>query len=85
MPKEEAGPLQTCAGHAEAAVHAMKEMFGGDECEAALLANVLNAFNCVNLTSKPPGYTSQYLSTLSIIFHHPARYLWCTYSSVCCW
>jgi len=46
-----AGPLQTCAGHAagsEAAVHAMREMFESDECEAALLVDATNAFNCVN-------------------------------------
>ena len=46
-----AGPLQTCAGHAagsEAAVHAMKEMFGDNECEAAILVDASNAFNCIN-------------------------------------
>jgi len=46
-----AGPLQTCAGHAdgsEAALHAIKDMFEDSECEAALLVNATNAFNCVN-------------------------------------
>ena len=46
-----AGPLQTCAGHAagsEAAVHAMREMFGDNECEAALLVDASNAFNRIN-------------------------------------
>ena len=46
-----AGPLQACAGHAagsEAAVHAMREMFGNTDCEAALLVDASNAFNCVN-------------------------------------
>ena len=46
-----AGPLQTCAGHAagsEAAVHAMKEMFGDSECEAALFVDASNAFNRIN-------------------------------------
>jgi len=46
-----AGPLQTCAGHAagsEAAIHAMKELFDNGECEAALLVDASNAFNCIN-------------------------------------
>ena len=46
-----AGPLQTCAGHAagsEAAVHTMKELFDKNECEAALLVDASNAFNCIN-------------------------------------
>jgi len=46
-----AGPLQTCAGHAagsEAAVHAMKELFDDNECEAAFLVDASNAFNCIN-------------------------------------
>ena len=46
-----AGLLHTCAGHAagsEAAVHAMREMFEGDECDAALLVDASNTFNCVN-------------------------------------
>ena len=45
------GPLQTCAGHAagsEATVHVMKEMFENGNCEAALLVDASNAFNCVN-------------------------------------
>jgi len=43
-----AGPFQTCAGHAagsEAAVHAMRELFDDDQCEAALLVDASNAFN----------------------------------------
>ena len=46
-----AGPLQTCAGQSagsEAAVHAMKNMFDDSDCEAALLVDATNAFNCVN-------------------------------------
>ena len=46
-----AGPLQTCACHeagSEAAVHAMKELFGAATSEAALLVDATNAFNCVN-------------------------------------
>ena len=46
-----AGPLQTCAGQSagsEAAIHAMKNMFDDSDCEAALLVDATNAFNCVN-------------------------------------
>ena len=46
-----AGPLQTCTGHeagSEAAVHAMKELFGAVTSEAALLVDASNAFNCIN-------------------------------------
>ena len=45
------GPLQTCAGQSagsEAAVYAMKNMFDDSDCEAALLVDATNAFNCVN-------------------------------------
>ena len=45
------GPLQTYTGHAarsEAAVHAMRELFDDDQCEAALLVDALNAFNCIS-------------------------------------
>ena len=40
------GPLQTCAGHeagSEAAVHAMKELFGAATSEATLLVDATNA------------------------------------------
>ena len=46
-----AGPLQTYAGHSaglEAVIHAMKDMFDDSDCEAALLVDATNAFNCVN-------------------------------------
>jgi len=46
-----AGPLLTCAGHeagSEAAVHAMKELFGAVTSEAALLVDASNVFNCIN-------------------------------------
>ena len=49
--KEVAGPLKTCAGHgagAEAAIHAMKSIFGSEETDAVLLIDVSNAFNCFN-------------------------------------
>ena len=49
--KEAAGPLQTCAGHgagAEAAIHAMRQVFENDETDAVLLIDASNAFNCLN-------------------------------------
>ena len=49
--KEAAGPLQTCAGHgagAEAAVHAMQEIFQEEGTDGILLIDASNAFNCLN-------------------------------------
>lgn len=49
--KEAAGPLQTCAGHgagAEAAIHAMREIFKDEGSDAVLLIDASNAFNCLN-------------------------------------
>ena len=49
--KESAGPLQTCAGHgagAEAAIHAIRQIFESDETDAVLLIDATNAFNCLN-------------------------------------
>ena len=49
--KEAAGPLQTCAGHgagAEAAVHAMRELFNDEGTDGILLIDASNAFNCLN-------------------------------------
>ena len=46
-----AGPLQTCTGMKagiEAAIHAMREVFEGEESEAVLLVDAENAFNNVN-------------------------------------
>ena len=48
---EAAGPLQTCAGHgagAEAAIHAMRQIFQNDETDAVLLIDASNAFNRLN-------------------------------------
>ena len=48
---EAAGPLQTCAGHgagAEAAIHAMRQIFQSDETDAVLLIDASNAFNRLN-------------------------------------
>ena len=50
-----AGPLQACANHSaefEAAVHAMKELFDDNACEAALLVDASNAFNWTNRQAK---------------------------------
>ena len=49
--KEASGPLQTCGGHAsgaEAAIHAMKEIYEQDDTDAVLLIDASNAFNCLN-------------------------------------
>eukprot|EP00794_Sanderia_malayensis_P018637 gene18637-biopygen15703 len=48
---DSAGNFQLCAGQragCEAAVHAMKEIFEDDECEAVLLVDADNAFNRIN-------------------------------------
>ena len=45
------GNLQVCAGQharAEAAIHAMKELYDDKECEAVLLVDASNAFNTLN-------------------------------------
>ena len=49
-----AGALQTCAGHnagAEAAIHAMREIFAHENTDAVLLVDASNAFNQVNRQS----------------------------------
>ena len=48
---EVAGNLQLCAGQTsgcEAAVHSMREIFEDPECDAVLLVDATNAFNCLN-------------------------------------
>ena len=45
------GNLQVCAGQqaeGEAAIHAMREIFSEDNCEAVLLLEAKNAFNTIN-------------------------------------
>ena len=45
------GALQTCAGHnagAEAAIHAMRDIFADNNADAVLLVDASNAFNQVN-------------------------------------
>ena len=69
-----AGALQTCAGQnagAEAAVHAMKNLFEKEDTEAVLLVVANNAFT--GLTVKLP-YITQY--SLSIIQHYSTQHLW---------
>ena len=45
------GSLQVCAGlrsRSEAAVHAIRSIFEGEETDAVLLIDVSNAFNALN-------------------------------------
>ena len=49
-----AGSLQVCAGQSgwcEAAVHAMRDIFEEDDCDAVLLVDAANAFNSINRAS----------------------------------
>ena len=49
--RKAAGNLQVCAGQqagGEAAIHAMREIFGSEDCEAVLLVDAKNAFNSMN-------------------------------------
>ena len=49
--QESAGPLQTSTGlkgGAEAAIHAMKEIFDDDDTDAVILVDASNAFNALN-------------------------------------
>ena len=49
--RKAAGNLQVCAGQqagGEAAIHAMREIFSDDQCEAVLLVDAKNAFNTMN-------------------------------------
>ena len=49
--QEAAGNLQTCTGKqagAEAAIHAMRNIFNEEDCEAVLLIDASNAFNTIN-------------------------------------
>ncbi len=48
---EASGSLQLCAGQeagSEAAIHAMRSIFSGEECEAVLLVDAKNAFNTLS-------------------------------------
>ena len=49
--KETAGPIQVCAGHeagAEAAIHAMEQIWDEENTEGILLIDASNAFNALN-------------------------------------
>ena len=49
--KQAAGPLQVCAGFgggAEAAIHAMNDIFQKDKTDGVLLIDASNAFNQMN-------------------------------------
>ena len=49
--EEAAGPLQVCAGHnagAEAAIHAMSQVFVEEGTDGILLIDASNAFNQMN-------------------------------------
>ena len=49
--REAAGPLQVCAGHnagAEAAIHAMSQVFVEEGTDGILLIDASNAFNQMN-------------------------------------
>lgn len=49
-----AGPLQVCAGQdggCEAAVHAMREMFGNADTHEVLLVDATNTFNSLHRTA----------------------------------
>ena len=49
--RKAAGNLQLCAGQqagGEAAIHAMREIFSQEDCDAVLLVDATNAFNSIN-------------------------------------
>ena len=48
---QETGSMQMCAGHesgCEAAIHAMSEIFHGEDTDAVLLIDASNAFSSLN-------------------------------------
>ncbi len=51
---EASGSLQLCAGQeagSEAAMHAIRSIFSGEDCEVVLLVDAKNAFNTLNRQS----------------------------------
>ena len=54
--KEAAGPIQVCAGHgsgAEAAIHAMQQIWDEENTEGVLLIDASYAFNALNRAELP--------------------------------
>ena len=67
--RKSAGSLQLCAGHeagAEAAVHAMHDVFQSNETEAVLLVYADNAFNSTN--RKTLLHNIQYICTFLYVY-----------------
>ena len=77
---EAAGSLQLCAGQesgAEAAIHAMHDIFADNDTEAVLLIDAENAFNSINRKSHATQYICFYVQLFSIYitncYSSPAR------------
>ena len=73
--KEAAGPLQVCAGHnagAEAAIHAMSQVFDEEGTDGILLIDASNAFNQMNRSAA--------LHNIQIMCKEMALYVINTYS-----
>ena len=74
--KEAAGPLQVCAGHnagAEAAIHAMSQVFEEEGTDGILLIDTSNAFNQMNRSAA--------LHNIQIMCKEMALYVINTYRS----
>lgn len=74
--KDAAGPLQVCAGHsagAEAAIHAMSQIFDEEGSDGVLLIDASNAFNQMN--------RSVALHNIQILCKEMALYIINTYRS----
>ena len=69
-----AGPLQVATGvesGAEAAIHAMRDIFESDDCEAVVLVDASNAFNAMNrqVALHNVQYLCPYISTILINYY----------------
>ena len=51
---QKAGSLQLCAGQISEVEAAVQDSFNSQSCQAALLINATNAFNCLNHEVAPP-------------------------------
>jgi len=72
---------QTGAGQSagsKATVHAIRDMFDDDDCEAALLVDATNAFNCVNREAAPHNI-SVLCPALSTILNNTYAQLICLF------